>query len=485
MLDTFIRLRMWFLILFCSAFWVSSPGPCLSADLTTADAKQAMKKATRFFTKEVSSSGGYLWKYSEDLTVREGEGKASDSMVWIQPPGTPSVGEAFLTAYQKTGEPYLLEAAKGAASALVKGQLKSGGWSDYIDFKNRKKMQYRIDGGGPKARNRTTFDDDKSQSALRFLMLLDQELKFQDQTIHEAVKYALDSFLKSQFPNGAWPQQYTSFPDPEKYPVLKANYPDSWPWEFPRKKYSDYYTFNDNAIADLVDLMFLADHIYQDSRYRRAALKAGDFIILAQMPEPQPAWAQQYNHKMQPAWARRFEPPSVTGGESQGVIKTLLQLYLYSGEKKYLKPIPVALAYLRKSELPDGKLARFYELKTNRPLYFTKQYQLTYKSDDVPTHYGFVVKNKLNDLESRYRKLVKASPKKLASMRYPESRVRLTSSLKAKAQSAVNALNARGAWTVQGELRSANLENVPVIETRVFIKNLVTLANFIAASQRD
>ncbi len=485
MLDTFIRLRMWFLILFCSAILVSSSGLCLSADLSTADAKQAMKKATRFFTNEVSASGGYLWKYSEDLTVREGEGKASDSMVWIQPPGTPAVGEAFLTAYQKTGEPYLLEAAKGAASALAKGQLKSGGWADYIDYKNRKKMQYRIDGGGSKARNRTTFDDDKSQSALRFLMRLDQELKFQDQAIHEAVKYALDAFLKAQFPNGGWPQQYTSFPDPENYPILKASYPDSWPWEFPRKKYTDYYTFNDNAIADLIDLMFLADHIYKDSRYRRAALKAGDFIILAQMPEPQPAWAQQYNQKMQPAWARRFEPPSVTGGESQGVIKTLLQLYLYSGEKKYLKPIPVALAYLRKSELPDGKLARFYELKTNRPLYFTKQYQLTYKSDDVPTHYGFVVKNKLNDLESRYRKLVKASPQKLASMRYPESRVRLTSSLKAKAQSAVNALNARGAWTVQGELRSAKLENVPVIETRVFIKNLVTLANFIAASQRD
>jgi len=143
------------------------------------------------------------------------------------------------------------------------------------------------------------------------------------------------------------------------------------------------------------------------------------------------------------------------------------------------------LAYLRKSELPDGKLARFYELKTNRPLYFTKQYQLTYESDDVPTHYGFVVKNKLNDLESRYRKLLKASPKQLASLRFPERRVRLTPSLTAKAKSAIESLNARGAWTVQGELRSANLKNVPIIETRVFIKNLVTLANYVAASQRD
>jgi len=332
--DSFTCLRMRILIFICSVCFWDNSGQCLSAEISTADAKQAMKRATHFFNNDVSTEGGYLWKYSEDLSKREGEGRASHSMVWIQPPGTPAVGEAFLTAYQKTGEPYLLKAAKGAANALVRGQLKSGGWSDYIDFKNRKKMQYRIDGGGPKARNRTTFDDDKSQSALRFLMLLDQELKFQDQAIHEAVIYALNSFLKAQFPNGGWPQQYTSFPDPESYPIRKASYPASWSWEFPKKKYTDYYTFNDNAIADLVDLMFLADHIYKNSRYRKAALNAGDFIILAQMPEPQPAWAQQYNQKMQPAWARRFEPPAVTGGESQGVIKTLMQLYLYSGESK-------------------------------------------------------------------------------------------------------------------------------------------------------
>lgn len=483
--DSFNCPRLRFLILFCSVCLWENTGRCLAADPSAADANRAMKQATQFFTTQVSSEGGYLWKYSEDLSIREGEGAATDSMIWVQPPGTPSVGEAYLTAYQKTGEPYLLAAAKGAASALVKGQLKSGGWSYQIDFKNRKKYQYRIDGGDSKARNRTTFDDNKSQSALRFLMRMDQELKFQDQSIHEAVTYALKSFLKAQFPNGGWPQQYSSFPEPEDYPILKAGYPASWPREFPRKNYTAYYTFNDNAIADTVDLMFLASHIYHDSRYRKAALKAGDFIILAQMPEPQPAWAQQYNQKMQPAWARKFEPPSITGGESQGVIKTLMQLYIYSSDKKYLQPIPAALAYLKKSELPGGKLARFYELKTNRPLYFTKQYQLTYKSDDVPTHYAFTINSSVNSLESRYRKLLKASPEKLASMRFPTRRVRLTPSLTAKAKSAIESLNPRGAWTVQGELRSANQKNVSVIETRVFIKNLVTLANFVAASQHD
>ncbi|WP_299468937.1 pectate lyase [uncultured Gimesia sp.] len=477
--------RIHFLIFLCSVCMGGTSEQCLSAEISIDDAKQAMKKATHFFTSDVSTSGGYLWKYSQDLSQREGEVGATDSTVWVQPPGTPTVGAAYLTAYQKTGEPYLLEAAKGAADALIKGQLKSGGWSYSIDFKNRADSQYRIEGGGAKARNITTFDDNTSQAALQFLILLDQELKFQNQSLHGAVTYALDSFLKAQYPNGGWPQRYSSFPDPKEFPVLKSSYPESWPREFPKQKYQSYYTFNDHAIEDLVDLMFLAHHVYKEPRYREAALKAGDFIILAQMPEPQPAWAQQYNQKMQPAWARKFEPPSVTGGESQGIIKTLMQIYIYSGEKKYLEPIPSALAYLKKSELPDGKLARFYELKTNRPLYFTKQYQLTYESDDLPTHYGFIIDSKVDSLESRYRSLLKASPEKLASMRFPTRRVRLTPSLTAKAKSAIDGLNAQGAWTVQGEIRSADLKNTPIIDTQVFVKNLETLADFIAAQQRD
>jgi hypothetical protein len=54
-----------------------------------------------------------------------------------------------------------------------------------------------------------------------------------------------------------------------------------------------------------------------------------------------------------------------------------------------LEPVPRAIAYLKRSRLPDGRLARFYELRTNRPLYFTKDYKLTFSDADVPTHYAF------------------------------------------------------------------------------------------------
>ena len=165
--------------------------------------------------------------------------------------------------------------------------------------------------------------------------------------------------------------------------------------------------------------MLEAARIYNEPRYLASAEKGGEFILLAQMPEPQPGWAQQYDRDMHPAWARQFEPPSITGGESQSVMRALLLLYRETGNRKYLEPMPRALAYYKRSMLPDvGNpsearrracpastpcVARFYELKTNRPLYITKGtrvtavgqgvtnvdgYELSYSDASVITHYA-------------------------------------------------------------------------------------------------
>ena len=92
-----------------------------------------------------------------------------------------------------------------------------------------------------------------------------------------------------------------------------------------------------------------------------ALKKLGDFLILAQMPDPQPGWCQQYSYEMVPIWARKFEPAAVTGWESQDVMETLMLIARRTGDAKYLEPIPRALAYFQKSLLPDGQVARFYE----------------------------------------------------------------------------------------------------------------------------
>ena len=48
--------------------------PLLAADKTTEAAQAALRQATRFFTTQVAAHGGYLFRYSADLSFREGEG---------------------------------------------------------------------------------------------------------------------------------------------------------------------------------------------------------------------------------------------------------------------------------------------------------------------------------------------------------------------------------------------------------------------------
>ena len=452
---------------------------------TKADAEAALKKAVTFLREEVSAEGGYLWRYSADLSRREGEGKADASMAWVQPPGTPSMGQAFLTAYECTQDAYYLEAAVETARALVKGQLASGGWDYRIEFnpERRTRYAYRVAPSNPEGHNTSTLDDNTTQAALRFLMRVDKALDFKDEAIHEATLYGIEALLAAQYPIGAWPQRFTGPPDPDKYPVKKASYPESWPRTFPNKDYRGYYTFNDNTIADAIQVMFDAFDLYGDERCTRAADKAGDFILLAQMPDPQPGWAQQYDPDMHPAWARKFEPPAVTGGESQGVMRTLLFLYTKTGDKKYLEPLPRALEYYKKSLLPDGRLARFYELETNRPLYFTKTYELTYSSDDMPTHYAFITTSRLDDIEAQYNTLVAAGapPEKAAT----ETTYKMTDKLAAFAQTVADGLDERGAWVEDGSLRYHGDDDPTrrIIDARNVAGNIVALSEFIAASK--
>jgi len=470
------------------AFMVAVPAWAFcGGDPLPKQAEAALRKAAAFFRTKIATEGGYLWRYSEDLSRREGEGKATATMAWVQPPGTPSVGGAFLQAYLATRDPYYLDAAKETALALVRGQLLSGGWDYRIEFDpaKRKASAYRSDGNNAKGKNVSTLDDNNTQEAVRFLIKLDKVLGFKDGRIHDAVNYALTCLLKAQYPNGAWPQRYAEFPDPSKFPVKKAGYPQNWSRTWPAKNYMGFYTLNDNTLADMVDIMFLAHEVYGDARYQNAARKGGAFLILAQMPEPQPAWAQQYDLDMHPAWARKFEPPAVTGGESHGAMRTLLRIYRETGDQKYLEPIPRALTYFKKVPLADGRLARFYELQTSKPLYFTKDYKLTYSDADMPTHYGFKVGNGMDKIAKEYETVLKLDPAKLNAkpkqQKGPPSEAAI-----ANAKKAVATLDEQGRWVEDGRLRYQGDDDTTkrIISCQTFIQNVQALSSYLAAAKK-
>ncbi len=468
---------------------------CVALPLAAADddlpaqAHRAFARGVAFFHGTVATHGGYVYLYSDDLKKQEGEGKTTRETVWVQPPGTPSVGEAYLKAYLRTNDAACLTAAKDAAECLLQGQYRSGGWNASIEFDpaERIKHAYRVDPPAPKKRQRNTssLDDDKTQSALRFLMPLDRALKFEDQRIHEATMFALDSLLAAQFPNGAWAQVWEGPADPQQPADLKARFPAEWPRKYPGGDYWKFYTFNDNNISNVIFTLRLAEEIHGGGRYRAAMLKAGEFILAAQLPEPQPAWAQQYNFDMEPVWARKFEPPAVSGGESQQLIETLMELYRDTGEQRFLEPIPRALAYLKKSQLPDGRLARFHELQTNRPLYLTTEYALTYEDNDLPTHYGFQVPSRVAALQRRFDQLVKQSPAELEQDRRREPKPSSASSLERRVREIIAAQDDRGAWVDIGRLKYHGKRDSTdrVIASETFARNLDTLSQYLAATK--
>jgi PelA/Pel-15E family pectate lyase len=265
---------------------------------------------------------------------------------------------AYLAAYRATSDKFYLDAAREAGAALIHGQLNSGGWTQVVDFdpKGSKVAQYR--NGKGRGKSNSTLDDGISQSAIQFLAKLDQALELKDAEVHGAATYALDALLKAQFENGAFPQVWTG--PVSKQAVVKASYPEyEWRTEGRLKEYWTQYTLNDGLAGTVTQTLLVAAEVYHDPKYQAALTKLGDFLLLAQMPAPQPAWSQQYSYDMHPIWARKFEPPAVTGGESQDVLETLLKIYRVTGDKKYLAPFPAALAYLKKSQLKDGRLARY------------------------------------------------------------------------------------------------------------------------------
>jgi PelA/Pel-15E family pectate lyase len=441
---------------------------------------RTLTKAASFYRGQVASHGGYVYYYSVDLQQRWGEGTASPHTIFVQPPGTPTVGRAYLTAYAATGDRFHLDAAREAAEALVYGQLESGGWTQVIHFARpaRGRMgRYRNGKGGNW--NVSSLDDGQTQAALQLLVHADRALDFRHAAIHDAALYGLKSLLEAQFPNGAFPQVWTRPVEPK--PVVRARYPEyDWRTEGRVKNYWDYYTLNDNLAGTVSDTLIAAHQVYKDEKYRAALAKLGDFLILAQMPDPQPGWCQQYSFEMAPLWARKFEPPAITGWESQDAMETLIKIARYTGNKKYLEPIPRALEYFKRCLLPDGRIARYYELKTSKPLYMDAKYQLTYDDSAAPSHYGWKQPARFEEIEKAYQDARSgAGPARARSARELEGEVRKI----------IEELDEEGRWisTFAGEQLVGQPKfslSFLYLSSAVFSRNVETLSEYVASTRK-
>jgi len=449
-----------------------------------ADVAVAMKKTALFYRNKTSVAGGYGISVPKDYSTSRAENRESSTLISIQHPGTPSVGLALLMAFKVTKDPLFKQAAREAAQSLLWCQLASGGWESDFDFNPAvaRKYHYRrdLEAGDTERGGRhgaSTLDDGKTEAALLFLLELAHTPEFaKDEELHRAVKFGFDGLLLAQEKCGAWGQSFDG-PADASAPVVKAKLPAQWSRVWPNVDYTKFYTLNDGNLLQTTRLLLRAHELTQDERYLTAAKKVGDFHLLAQLPAPQPAWAQQYNAQMEPVWARKFEPPAVSSAESIEALETLLELWVATGEAKYRAPMAAAIAWLDKVKLPDGQWARFYELGTDKPLYCkAKTYEVTYDDSDLPTHYGFKLNELGEDLDALKKKLAMSREELQHAKADPTEPRKWASRAKGAAKKVVKALetlNPKGYWSKDNQ-----------IDMGEFVKHMRAMAYYLEAAQK-
>jgi PelA/Pel-15E family pectate lyase len=305
--------------------------------------EQTMYKSTQYMMDSVSTHGGFVWYYLPDFSRQWGEMEAYKTMIWVQDGGTVSVGHMLLDAYHVTGNEYFYQAAEKAAAAMIWGQSKEGGWNYLIDFagdRSLKKWYATIGKNGWRLEefqhyySNDTYDDDVTSDAARFLLRV--YLEKLDPKYKPALDKAINFILQSQYPNGGWPQRY-----PLKHDFNKAGHPD----------YSSFYTFNDDVIWENVLFLIQCYQTLGEQRFIEPIKKGMDFYLLSEKKNG--AWGQQYDMKMEVAGARTYEPTAYLPRTTFSNALLLLKFYQYTGDRKFLTPIPGVIKWLEKVKLPE------------------------------------------------------------------------------------------------------------------------------------
>ncbi len=399
---------------------------------------ETMKKATVFLVDSVSNQGGYVWCYTPDRSRMWGEMEAYPSMIWTQPPGTPTMGHLFLDAYHLTGDEYYYQAAEKVADVLIRGQLPCGGWNYMIDFAGEtslKKWYATVGKAGWRLEEfhyyygNATFDDEATYGPAMLLLRI-YSAKW-DAKFRPALDKALAFVLESQYPVGGWPQRY-----PLRYDYSKNGHPD----------YSSFITLNDDVHKNNVNFLISCYQVLGDPALLEPIRRAMNCLLVLQQGAPQPGWSWQHTLDLKPSGARTYEPDGFYTDATFSAIDMLMDYYELTGETKFLARIPEAIAFIESTELPADYAAlyprqlrpgqRLYpscvEVGTNKPRYvhregsnsYNGRYYADYNPKDqwMPT-FSMRALN-VGALRQRYDRLVKTSPDEVvltSPLRYPQS----------------------------------------------------------------
>jgi len=331
----------------------------------------AMKKATTFMVEKVAHRGGYVWSYLPDMSRQWGEMEARKTMIWIQPPGTPSMGHLFLDAYHATRDEYYYRAAEQVAGALAAAQHPSGGWNYIHDFAGEASLREWYSTIGKNAWRleefqhyfgNATFDDAGTAESAKFFLRLYAEKR--DPKHRTPLDKAIAFVLDSQYPIGVWPQRFPRVPA-----VSLHGLPD----------YTAFATFNDDVAAENMDFLLSCYQVFGDARLLDPIVRGMNAFVVTQLGPPQAGWGLQHTLDLLPAGARTYEPKALVTHTTARNVELLVRFYHLTGETKFLARIPQALAWLDSVASPPGVAPAgrthptFVELGTNEPLYVHRE----------------------------------------------------------------------------------------------------------------
>lgn len=408
-----------FAVCFFQPLFARGQSPARSGILST------MMRATRFMADSVSENGGFLSHYLPDLSRSWGEMEAYPTMVWVQDPGTVSMGNTFLDCWKATGDDYYYQQARKAANALVWGQLPCGGWNYFINFgglNSTLKWYHTIGQNGWRLEEfqhyygNATFDDEVSSAAALFLLRF--YLARLDPAFKPPLEKALGFVLKSQYPLGGWPQRF-----PLMHDFHKNGDPD----------YTSFYTFNDNVLWQNIKFLtacYATLNLQQpyyaggNTPILNAIRRAMNFLLISQQPRPYAGWAQQYTMDLKPASARSYEPASLDPQYTATNIELLLKCYEMTGDRRYIQRIGDAIDWLKTAWIrstPEKDVfiyPKFMDPVTGVPLYTHRKgedvifghYYDDRDSTRTVAHYGNFRRIDLGRIERDYQKVLSEAP---------------------------------------------------------------------------
>ena len=281
--------------------------------------------------------------------------------------------------------------ARTIANSVLQYQSPQGGWPKSTNLAMPPLELNNIPHDGDGRAN--SLDNNATTLPMEFIARVYQGSK--DEKLKTSFIKGLDYLLKAQYPNGGWPQF----------------------WPLRGDKYYSHITFNDGAMINVMKLLQAVaagtePYSFVDSERQAlaaSAVKLGiDCILKSQIKQKGAltVWCAQHDENtLEPAWARAYEPPSLSGSESVGIVRFLMSvenptpeiINAVEGAVSWLRSVAITDQRLDKVPNPDGRTdcllvndpdapllwSRFYELETNRPLYLDRDSKFRYNFSEI------------------------------------------------------------------------------------------------------